>query len=156
MIQCKEIIEQANDPNYQQEDLTPAGYEAAALKAQMDGFEIVVRKPDQLLLDLDSPMAVMRYWEMAAQMDVIVNSQQVSWPSKNAKVVDFPPDGEYTGYDRLHAVIQLNAEVTEIEAIALQAMLGSDPMREYLNLIRLRNGVEHPTRLFRPPARETK
>mgnify|MGYP000533654303 CR=1 FL=1 len=37
---------------------------------------------------------------------------------------------------------------SEYERIALQFALGSDPMRECLNIMRLEHGVEQPTRLF--------
>lgn len=138
----QEVILSAHSGDYDGEDLSLAGYEKAALLAQASGFEIVIRKPNQLLLDLDSPLDVANYLEQVIRMEALVKKEVSRWPSKSAR---------YDGDGHLHVIIELWAEVTEVEAIALQAMLSSDPMREYLNLIRYRNGVKNPTRLFKPP-----
>jgi hypothetical protein len=52
--------------------------------------------------------------------------------------------------DRWHIVVFLWESVEVQERIALQAAMGSDRVRELLNLIRIRKGVKNPVRLFRP------
>lgn len=47
----------------------------------------------------------------------------------------------------LHIYITLPFEVNDYERIAYQAALGSDPVRELLSLVRLHEGIEHPTLL---------
>jgi hypothetical protein len=50
-----------------------------------------------------------------------------------------------------HVYIRLTAPRTLPERIALQASLGSDPVREFLNLMRYNNGSEKPVLFFEKP-----
>lgn len=132
----EEVMEIAQGVYDLDSDLTKEAYDHEAAMAEINGFEVIIRKPDQLLLDLDSELARSIFYSQSERMGAILDGHSESWPSKTP------------GHD--HLLLGLRAEVTPLEAIALQAMLGSDPMREYLNLLRLRNEVEEPTRLFRP------
>jgi hypothetical protein len=49
-----------------------------------------------------------------------------------------------------HIIVVLDRDFTVAERIALQAILGSDPLRDLLTLKRLHDGVEQPIRLFKP------
>lgn len=50
-----------------------------------------------------------------------------------------------TGGDRHHLVVTLGVEVSELERIAMQAALGSDPMREMLSIARVYENQQHAT-----------
>ncbi len=47
-----------------------------------------------------------------------------------------------------HVYLTLAHPLTDIERIALQVILGSDPMREWLGLLRCWGGVRDPIQLF--------
>lgn len=49
-----------------------------------------------------------------------------------------------------HVVLTLYRKLSPQARIALQAVLGSDPIRELLNLVRVENGCRDPIALFRP------
>lgn len=49
-----------------------------------------------------------------------------------------------------HVVLTLLQDLTPQARIALQAVLGSDPIRELLSLVRVENDCQDPIALFRP------
>jgi hypothetical protein len=49
-----------------------------------------------------------------------------------------------------HVQIHFDEPVPARQRVLLQALLGSDPKREALNLARIHHGCENPIRLFRP------
>lgn len=51
---------------------------------------------------------------------------------------------------RYHRVVTLSREVPIELRLAMQAALGSDPMRTFLDIRRVQEGVEEPCLLFRP------
>lgn len=130
----KEIQEMV-DSGYMGSHLTKEDFEHDCINAELNGFEVVVREPNQLLLDLDTMEQVKQYEKYASNFEPLVRSELSRWDSK---------DGG------LHVIVELFGDISPLEAIAIQAMLGSDPMREFLNLIRLHQGVEEPSRLFKP------
>lgn len=54
-----------------------------------------------------------------------------------------------------HVMLTMFRELELAERIALQAVLGSDPMREMLNLSRAWCQADDPIALFRPPHHDT-
>ncbi len=55
-----------------------------------------------------------------------------------------------SGLPHRHIVINSSREYSEIEKVAIQFALASDPVRETLNLWRFFRGVEKPSRFFQP------
>ena len=49
---------------------------------------------------------------------------------------------------RHHVVVTMPRPVSPMERIALQAILGSDPIREMLSWFRIERGIEEPTIFF--------
>lgn len=125
---CRELEDYGGAPTLDKES-----YEAAAKDAEAKGFEVVTREPDQLLLDLDDEYAYSRYQYILERMQF--GWEHNAWASK---------DGGR------HVVVQLPLELDPLEALLLQACLGSDPMHEFLNYLRLKMGVQEPSRLFKP------
>jgi hypothetical protein len=104
--------------------------------AEAQGF--VVHRADDytLLLDLDTQASIDQFWRV---LPVVVQHYAISprlefWRSKN---------GHY------HVSLKLNHHLECLERYALQAMLGSDGVRELLSIRDSRYGVE-PSVLFQP------
>lgn len=115
---------------------------SAIKSARLGGFKIIRGKPDKLLLDLDDNDAMIAFndtlpfvLEMLESIDIqLVKRRQ--WKSKSS--------GQ-------HVVLYLSGELPVLERIALQAILGSDRKKEMYSLLRLRQGTEEPSLLFKPP-----
>lgn len=101
------------------------------------GQVVVLPLPNQLQLDLDSHEALQVCFQRCN--DFGIQSPWVAMePSKTP--------GHY------HVTITFPARVfTEAERIAYQFALGSDPVRERLNMMRLHAGYPNPSRLFKTP-----
>lgn len=93
----------------------------------------VYPKDNELQIDIDSEEAY----------DVFNN---------NIEYLEFVTDIKTTlsssGYPHRHITVSTNRTFTDIERIAFQFMLGSDFIRESLNLLRASNGIKNPIRLF--------
>jgi hypothetical protein len=91
-----------------------------------EGMVIRVRQQNEVLIDWDSPAGL---------------------PEEKLMFVIWRAFGEYTTVStksrngNRHIVITFKHPVSDIEAIAIQAILGSDPMREALALIQLKLGA---------------
>lgn len=94
----------------------------------------------------------------------------VVYPASNELQIDIDSDDDYerflaaiplldftrevtekvsmSGLPHRHIYVKANRTFTDIERIAYQFMLGSDYVRESLNLMRVTYGVKNPTRLF--------
>ena len=107
--------------------------------AEKAGFEIVRGDDRTLLLDLDTPNAISQFASMRDMVRDKVGFVEVErWPSKS-------------GGGRTHVRISIRDPLSPIERIAVQAMLGSDPKRELLGLLKIRAGINgDPSVLFRP------
>ena len=119
------------------DNLTPEDYEAASEEAKAAGFDVLIANDYLLLLDLDNQNArntLAKSIELVDRMFGVIEVKE--WVSKSG--------GEHS-----HASVALRDPLKQEARIALQAALGSDPTREILSLIRLRNGVVEPSRLFK-------
>lgn len=109
----------------------------AVITAEKEGFTVIERQPNELLLDLDTPESYKQYEYMRPVIDRMYHiiGYDRGWVSKSGNK---------------HLIITIEQGISEVEAIALQAACGSDPKREVLCLLRLKNGIEKPIRLFKP------
>jgi hypothetical protein len=118
--------------------LDPKTYEKERRAAEANGFEVIFANPHLLLLDLDTEEDFARFVKVYKRAKTLFGLENLQWwPSKSG-----PP--------HRHVSITIAFALSVEERIALQAALGSDPLREILNLKRLRVGVEEPSRLFCP------
>lgn len=138
-------------------------------KARADGMEIIIPTSRQLSLDIDRP------WphDLSPRLDRHVDGQEriqavrslitgvAGKPSQKAKLRAFilKLDDEFSiraheawrsRGGNIHVMLTLGRDLDPITRIALQSMLGSDPMRELLNLRRVLCGADDPIALFRP------
>ncbi len=102
--------------------------------------DVIVSQPYYVLVDLDVDKA----GDSQARFDVGLNFMQSaglvamveSWVSKSGK--------------NRHYKIQLNQPLSAIERVAVQAALGSDPIRELLAVFQAAHFGDHNIVLFRP------
>lgn len=125
--------------NYR-DSLTPRKFREEAARATDDGFEIIVSDGTLLLLDLDDDAALSEYERrrdiLLRSIPEVIIGETSRWCSKSGK-----------GW---HVIVALNGKVGPARRIALQAALGSDWLRESLSIARLLNGIDEPSRLFKP------
>lgn len=118
----------------------------ARLRADAFDCDVVIASDDELQLDFDSPLPLPAYfWQRVYILRdrcpglFLPEREWKQWYSKSGNV---------------HVVVKLAEKLTEIERVALQTILGSDPKRELLNFSRVRVGIEHPILLFKPRPRK--
>jgi hypothetical protein len=109
-----------------------------------DGFTVEYAEGNELLLDLDDEDAIARFESVRKRLANKVPLIELErWVSKSG--------------DGIHVRLATLAteSLSELERVALQACLGSDPLRECLTINDIRRGVKRPSRLFRPSATHT-
>jgi hypothetical protein len=96
------------------------------------GFTIVYPKANELQIDIDTEEA---FAEFKHRVKSLVKEYKVK--------IKINPSRH--GLPGRHATITLPFDVTEVERIAWQSVLGSDPVRELLSMLRLQRGDSVPT-----------
>lgn len=108
----------------------------AVNQAQMEGLEVVYPKDNQLQIDIDNEHS---YRLMQNQLFIVNKfigfSNYEEKPSKSGKPSKF----------HITLTFEDSMKFTTIERLALQAMLGSDRVRELLSYVQFQNGDPHPT-----------
>ena len=106
-----------------------------AVAARFNCF-VVYRESNQLQIDIDSEEAMQIYRRRTAEL------KELEWefvesinPSKS-------------NYPHQHITLTFKKAIGQWKAVALQLMLGSDPMRENMNALRIAAGIENPIRFF--------
>lgn len=107
-------------------------------KARSLGLAYKVATPTQLLLDLDTEHQKAQY---AWMLPYLTRYLHVT--------VDRVTPGR-TGKGQ-HVYLTLPHPLSDVERLLLQAILGSDPMREWLGLLRVWGGAKDPIQLFENP-----
>lgn len=118
-------------------DFNPTKQKSAEVKAQERGLVIVYPSAYELQIDIDSPEDLARFNHSAKQLDGF----QIIKDWKIHK----SPSGVLGHY---HVTVRLRNDVTPIERIFLQALLGSDVKRELLCWRELARFPEDRTTLF--------
>ena len=107
--------------------------EFAIQEAKDNNLDVIFPKPNELLIDIDDDAAYDRYCHLLGIMKRHFRVEMESIvPSRS-------------GYPKRHITLTLAKPVTDTQRIALQAILGSDPVRELLSLRRVENKDSHPT-----------
>jgi hypothetical protein len=104
-------------------------------------FEIIFPDDFTILLDIDSEEAYNRYKTMfkkfceyfALKENGLEEYFSISGPPKRHVIIRIEPP-----------------KLNKFQRIALQAILGSDPMKEFYSLERVRQGIENPIFLLKP------
>ena len=125
-----------------QEDYDNVYNKTAEELAEERGCTVLYPKVNELQLDIDSAEA---YENFLLQRAILNSRNNILLESETTELVS------KSGLPHRHIIIRLKDRVLdERERILLQLGLGSDPVRERINTMRLMTGVTRPTRLFRP------
>jgi len=100
--------------------------EKAFEKAKEEGCKVVIPDDHTLTLDIDAPCLPSSYYKM-------INKLYQHFTIKESKVT-FSKSGN------LHVYLTFQESFTDTEKILLQALLGSDPVRELMSFLRVRKG----------------
>ena len=112
-------------------------------KAAAKGLACILPKPSELFIDIDDNASADRF-EKA--FDILKGNNRYE-----LRVVRSTPSQSGDPY-RFHIVVDLGRPViNEVERIALQAILGSDPAREALSWMHLQQGTTNVSRFFEKP-----
>lgn len=110
-------------------------------RSKSEGLEVLFPGEGELLIDLDSEEALTTFkdlWKILCKnAEEIINGPYEIWRSK----------GEVGYHVRINLFENLGVE----RRILFQAVLGSDPKRELLSLIRSLHGDSDPTLLVEDP-----
>lgn len=98
-----------------------------------EGLEIIYPNEHELFIDIDSEEDYQRFKD---------SFEKLSW-NINAKIKRDTPSK--SGLPNRHIVVEMPYYLNPLERIALQAILGSDPKRELLSYISLKDDAETPT-----------
>jgi hypothetical protein len=121
-------------------------YERSCKRAKDKGLVVKHPQPNELFLDVDTREQIETF-----ERNVEVLRRWVG--VKSVVRTASPSDRPY----RFHYVVTMHHPVTAFERIALQAALGSDPMREMLSLMRIYQNNPHYCLFFEhPPGAERK
>jgi len=105
----------------------------AIKEAEENGGEVLFPSPNQLYLDLDSEESVNLFLNNLNMLDRHISINQCGYQESRTP-------GKY------HGIVELNAPVmSDMERVLLQAILGSDPKREFLSYMRILKRDPHPT-----------
>lgn len=116
--------------------------------AESKGLIVVMPKPNQLQIDIDSDE---QYAEFHRRLECFVRTY------RDEQLFDMRDFGyeeheSSSGLPKRHITLTFwNHEFTEQERILYQAALGDDVLRVFLNTKRLHFGVPSPSRLFEKP-----
>lgn len=124
-IDWQEVAEaRSSDPNETREEYVK--------RMEAAGFRIIYPAPNELQIDIDAP------WQMVVHQKAMEIFRREYPGRPYTMTVSKSGKGH-------HVTIKMSWNMTDGERIAWQAALGSDPIRELLSLIRVRNGSEQPT-----------
>jgi hypothetical protein len=107
--------------------------------AEKLGCKVVYPLSTQLQLDMDTEEQFLEY---ERRLGELLGWCEVDTP----KFISITPSK--SGLPHRHITITFNREFTDAERIGLQVFLGSDLVREKMNILRLHNGIARPCRLF--------
>lgn len=112
------------------------GRDVGIEEAKASGLDIIIPKPNELQIDIDSDEAMTGFyerWEMFLRM-IPASTKRIA-PSKS-------------GYPRAHITITLPFDIEDLERVLFQSLLGSDYRREMLNTSRVLMGDPDPIVFF--------
>ena len=106
-------------------------------RIESEGYKVVYPKNHELQIDIDSEE---QYKRFCHSMDVVDRNEVLG--QMVGSITEKPSS---SGLPKRHITISLVMNVTELERIAWQGALCSDPVRELLSLQRYYLRDEHPT-----------
>jgi hypothetical protein len=102
-------------------------------QAEHEGLTVVYPKDNEIMIDIDNPHSLQLFYK---QMDIV---------KKYIGVIGEEQHLSKSGGEKWHITVTLTTTVTPLERLALQAMLGSDRVRELLGYVEYKNNDPTPT-----------
>lgn len=122
------------------DDYDNMSFESVCAAAKKQGQVVKLPGSTELFLDIDSAEQFKRFTTVLNTVEF--NEDAVpTWTLSPSK----------KGYPHVHIIVDMKRGLEPLERIALQAILGSDPVRETISLARLRSGNPSPTVFFENP-----
>lgn len=120
-------------------------FEGAKAAAVEKGLVIVLPKDNELFVDIDDERSLEEFFSR------VLILRSTGWVSEDQEAGVVMKASKSRGC-HWHAVVTLQHNVTPTERVALQLLLGSDPIREALSMRAIREKTTpHPTLFFEVP-----
>lgn len=121
-------------------------------KAAAKGLRCVLPKPSELFIDIDNGAAYDRFLDVFIMLTAKPYGSDLDEPfGPRMRIVRDTPSPSGLP-DRRHIVVDTGRPLaSELERVALQAILGSDPKREAASWLHLQQGVTNVSRFFEKP-----
>lgn len=126
-------------------------------------FDIIIPKDNQLSLDIDTiryTEQIDKFFWTRCQNSSITYEQEEKLSSVlnylNSEYIFESVEMWASKSGRTHVLITYEKDIPAIERCLYQSLLGSDPIREMLNLRRIQHNVKNPIALFKPKASSKK
>jgi hypothetical protein len=103
-------------------------------QALVEGLEVVFPEPNQLQIDIDN-----EHSHLLLQNQLLIVEKFVGHSNCEAK------PSKSGNPHKWHVTLTFDRTFTPLERIGLQAMLGSDRVRELLSFVQMENEDPHPT-----------
>lgn len=107
------------------------------LKEKYGEYEVVYPEPNQLLLDLDTDEQYESFQKRIARLF-----------DTNKLNIKAAPSASGLPHRHITVTFPTTVQFTNMERIAIQAVLGSDIIREFFSVRRVLQGVATPTKFF--------
>jgi hypothetical protein len=120
-------------------DLSEPNSARAQQEAKNSGLDVVYPERNQLQIDIDSDRAFSIFLEMKSLLE------------KYFVVRDVVVHYSRSGPPKRHVTVTLDQPLNDYQRIALQTMLGSDRVREFLSYIQAKNLDPHPILFIETP-----
>lgn len=125
---------------YDEKDWRDTPIPVVKRRMEDEGFTVIQGDPHKILLDLDTEEAAGQYKRYLPLARRLFNVEEFDlWTSKS-------------GFGT-HVILHTPEKLDAVTRLTIQACLGSDPARELLGLMRVRNGEKEPSLLFKPRER---
>jgi len=114
----------------------------AVKEAEANGLLVVYPEDNQLQIDIDSDRAFDIFLEMKTLLE------------KYFAVLDVVIGYSRSGAPKRHVTVTLDQPIDNYQRVALQAIMGSDRVREFLSYVQHRNGDQHPILFIEKPGQK--
>lgn len=108
-------------------------------------YRVVLPRDDELQIDIDNLEALAVFQGNYTRLREYWHHRWAGGCEMTCEVVPSKTEGHF------HITVRLPTEIDDQERIMLQALLGSDPVRELLSLVRIWAGLERPPTCFFEP-----
>lgn len=131
------------------------------LTALTRGLVVITPKWNQIQLDLDDDKAFKEFERRFEGFQGVCSEDSPYRPDLFMGAIEQEVMASSSGFPHRHVYltfkdVDMRHAFSDTERILLQAALNDDPLRVFLNTMRMMSGISNPSRLFRKPWVETR